>query len=160
MRQNRHSLYYSRYFTVNTGMVNHKCIKAKLYGQHFLATYRAIMLQLQAAIVCCPYYYPRTQQIFILQEVDTVSTFCNMKTSLNKWMIIAGIYEFSYTAVSRKVVQLKSIKAYATILKDMMGCGCSLLHRSSSSRVFSAMEGGAMNTCLRVLKETNWILSF
>ena len=25
---------------------------------------------------------------------------------------------------------------------------------SSSSRVFSAMEGGAMNTCLRVLKET------
>ena len=31
---------------------------------------------------------------------------------------------------------------------------------SSSSRVFSAMEGGAMNTCLRVLKETKWILSF
>ena len=31
---------------------------------------------------------------------------------------------------------------------------------SSSSRVFSAMEGGAMNTCLRVLKETTWILSF
>ena len=30
---------------------------------------------------------------------------------------------------------------------------------SSSSRVFSAMEGGAMNTCLRVLKETKWILS-
>ena len=27
---------------------------------------------------------------------------------------------------------------------------------SSSSRVFSAMEGGAMNTCLR---ETKWILS-
>ena len=34
-----------------------------------------------------------------------------------------------YTAVSRKVVQLKSIKAYATIPKRMMGCGCSLLHR-------------------------------
>ena len=31
---------------------------------------------------------------------------------------------------------------------------------SSSSRVFSAMEGGAMKTCLRVLKETKWILSF
>ena len=31
---------------------------------------------------------------------------------------------------------------------------------SSSSRVFSAMEGGAMNTCLHVLKETKWILSF
>ena len=33
---------------------------------------------------------------------------------------------------------------------------------SSSSQVFSAMEGGAMNTCLRVLKETKWIniLSF
>ena len=31
---------------------------------------------------------------------------------------------------------------------------------SSSSRVFSAMEGGAMNACLRVLKETKWILSF
>ena len=27
----------------------------------------------------------------------------------------------------------------------------------SSSRVFSAMEGGAINTCLRVLKETKWI---
>ena len=26
---------------------------------------------------------------------------------------------------------------------------------SSSSRVFSGMEGGAMNTCLHVLKETN-----
>ena len=34
-----------------------------------------------------------------------------------------------YTAVSTKVVQLESIKAYATIPKGMMGCGCSLLHR-------------------------------
>ena len=33
------------------------------------------------------------------------------------------------TAVSTKVVQLKSIKAYTTIPKGMMGCGCSLLHR-------------------------------
>ena len=33
-----------------------------------------------------------------------------------------------YTAVSRKVVQLKSIKANATIPKGMMGCGCLLLH--------------------------------
>ena len=30
---------------------------------------------------------------------------------------------------------------------------------SSSSRVFSAMEGDAMKTSLRVLKETKWILS-
>ena len=30
------------------------------------------------------------------------------------------------TAVSRKVVQLKSIEVYATIPKGMMGCGCSL----------------------------------
>ena len=37
--------------------------------------------------------------------------------------------ESQYTAVSRKVVQQKSIKAYATIPKGMMGCGCSLLHR-------------------------------
>ena len=57
-----------------------------------------------------------------------------------------------YTAVSTKVVQLKSIKAYATMPKGMMGCSC--------SRVFSAMEGGAMNTCLRVLKEIKWIQSF
>ena len=63
-----------------------------------------------------------------------------------------------YTAVSRKVVQLKSIKAHATIPKGMMGCGCSLA--SSSSRVYSELEGGAMNTCLHVLKETKWILSF
>ena len=35
-----------------------------------------------------------------------------------------------YTAVSRKVIQLKSTEAYATIPKGMMGCGCSLLlHR-------------------------------
>ena len=33
-----------------------------------------------------------------------------------------------YSAVSTKVVQLKSMKAYATIPKGMMGCGCSLLH--------------------------------
>ena len=31
---------------------------------------------------------------------------------------------------------------------------------SSVHEVFSALEGGAMNTCLRVLKETKWILSF
>ena len=31
-----------------------------------------------------------------------------------------------HTVVSRKVVQLKSIKAYATIPKGMMGCSCSL----------------------------------
>ena len=37
------------------------------------------------------------------------------------------------TAISRKVVQLKSIKAYATIPKDMKGCGCSLLHRQFTS---------------------------
>ena len=30
---------------------------------------------------------------------------------------------------------------------------------SSSSRVFSAMEGGAMNTCMHMLKEIKWILS-
>ena len=36
---------------------------------------------------------------------------------------------YIHTAVSRKVVQLKSIKAYATIPKGIMGCGCSLLHR-------------------------------
>ena len=64
----------------------------------------------------------------------------------------------AHTAVSRKVVQLKSIKAHATIPKGMMGCGCSLA--SSSSRVYSELEGGAMNTCLHVLKETKWILSF
>ena len=68
-------------------------------------------------------------------------------------------YPRIYTAVSTKVVQLKSIKAYATIPKGMMGCGCSLV-ASSISRVFSAMEVGAMNTCLRVLEETKWILSF
>ena len=41
-----------------------------------------------------------------------------------------------YTAVLRKVVQLKSITAYATIPKGMMGCGCSLLH--SQVHEFSA----------------------
>ena len=51
-------------------------------------------------------------------------------------------------------------QVHATMPKGMMGFGCSLLYRQSS-QVFSAMEGGAMNTCLRVLKaETKWILSF
>ena len=40
----------------------------------------------------------------------------------------AQLHVHMYTAVSRKVVQLKS-KTYATIPKGMMGCGCSLLHR-------------------------------
>ena len=39
-----------------------------------------------------------------------------------------GTY-IEHTAVSRKDVQLKSMKAYATIPKGMMGCDCSLLHR-------------------------------
>ena len=34
-----------------------------------------------------------------------------------------------YAAVSTKLVQLKSIKACATIPKGVMGCGCSMLHR-------------------------------
>ena len=61
----------------------------------------------------------------------------------------AAFLSFLYTAVnvSRKVVKLKSIKAYETIPKGMMGCACSLLCRQLSSRVFTAMEGGAMNTC-------------
>ena len=56
------------------------------------------------------------------------STLCRLLLSLcviAMWLIVGNIY----TAVSRKVVQLKSIKAYATIPKSMMGCGCSLLHR-------------------------------
>ena len=45
------------------------------------------------------------------------------------WYEATGGLGGGYTAVSTKVVQLKSIKAYATIPKGMMGCGCSLLHR-------------------------------
>ena len=63
---------------------------------------------------------------------------------------------FRDTAVSRKVVQLKSIKAYATIPKGMMGCSCSAVASSSQVDEFSAR----WNTCLHVLKETKWILSF
>ena len=44
----------------------------------------------------------------------------------------------------------------------MVGCGSSLLHRQVHSAMEDAtmMEGGAMNTCLRVLKETKWSPSF
>ena len=42
---------------------------------------------------------------------------------------VSLVFSDSDTAVSRKVVQLKSIKAYATIPKGMMGCSCLLLHR-------------------------------
>ena len=44
-----------------------------------------------------------------------------------------------HKAVSRKVIQLKSIKAYATIPKGMMRCACSLLHRQVQE--FSARDG-------------------
>ena len=40
-----------------------------------------------------------------------------------------AFYSVMHTAVSRNAVQLKSIKAYATIPKGMMGYSCSLLHR-------------------------------
>ena len=42
---------------------------------------------------------------------------------------IPQLYFQMNTAVSRKVVQLKSIKAHAIIPKGTMGCSCSLLHR-------------------------------
>lgn len=34
---------------------------------------------LQVAIVCCPHYHLREQQIFELQKVEIASTLCNMK---------------------------------------------------------------------------------
>ena len=40
---------------------------------------RATDVALQVVIVCCAYYHLRAQQIFVLQKVDAVSTFCNMK---------------------------------------------------------------------------------
>ena len=64
------------------------------------------------------------------------------------------------TAVSRKVVQLKSIKAYATITKGMMGCACPLLHRQVHA-VSSQRDGRRCYEYLfALLKETKWILSF
>ena len=65
-----------------------------------------------------------------------------------------------HTAVSRKVVQLKSILKSVRDNTERHDGLWLLTVASSSSRVFSALEGGAMNTCLRVLKETKWILSF
>ena len=62
---------------------------------------------------------------------------------------------YVYTAVSTKVVQLK--RRDNTETHDGL---CLFTVASSSSRVFSAMGGGAMNTCLHVFKETQWILSY
>ena len=60
--------------------------------------------------------------------------------------------QLCYTAVSRKVVQLKSInKAYATNIERHDGLWLFTVS-SSSSRVFSALEGSAMNTCLECLE--------
>ena len=57
-------------------------------------------------------------------------TLINKPDMLLQFIVTICLYHVvSYTAVSRKVVQLKSKKAYATIPKGMMGCGCSLLHR-------------------------------
>ena len=53
-------------------------LKAKQDERHFLATCRTINVGLQVAIVYSPYYDLRAQQIFMLQIVDAVSTFCNM----------------------------------------------------------------------------------
>ena len=43
------------------------------------------MLQLQVAIACCPYYHLRTQQIFMLQKVDAVSTFVSARIT---WALV------------------------------------------------------------------------
>ena len=63
-----------------------------------------------------------------------------------------------YTAVSTKVVQLKhqSVRDN-TERHDRLWL---FTVASSSSQVFSVMEGSAMNTCLHVLKEIKWTLSF
>ena len=53
-----------------------------------------------------------------------------------------------YRAVSRKVVQLKSILSVRDNTERHDGLWLFTI-ASSSSRVLSAMEGGAMNTCLR-----------
>ena len=75
---------------------------------------------------------------------------------------MCSTYIHIYTAVSRKVVQLKRPEKHQSVRNNTERHDGLWLFTvaSSSSRVFSAMEGGAMNTCLRVLKETKWILSF
>ena len=40
-------------------------LRPREYGQHFLATCRVTNVTLQVAIVCCPYYHLRAQQIFM-----------------------------------------------------------------------------------------------
>ena len=54
---------------------------------------------------------------------------CLPKLVFVSFLMEEPFYFTKHTAVSTKVVQLKSIKAYATLPKGMMGCGCSLLHR-------------------------------
>ena len=68
-------------------------------------------------------------------------------------------YLHVYTAFSTKVVQLKKHQSVRDNTERHDGLWLFTV-ASSSSRVFSATEGGAMNTCLHVFKETKWILSF
>ena len=81
--------------------------------------------------------------IFTIFLRDNYRWICFCIRRHNSFVQKEHLMHFLNSAVSTKVVQLKSIKAYPTIPKGMMGCGCSLLHRQSS-RVFSAMEGGVM----------------
>ena len=62
-----------------------------------------------------------------LEKSTIADNFSVLKKCRNKFDFL--VYEMLFTAVSRKVVQQKSIKAYASMPKGMMGCGCSLLHR-------------------------------
>ena len=53
--------------------------RSKINGQVIMATFSCNLsrnnVALQVAIVCCPYYHLRAQQIFLLQEIDALSTF-------------------------------------------------------------------------------------
>ena len=67
--ENTKSLSFSKFTRLN----------AKLHGQHCLATCRGTNVALKVAIVCCAYYHLGGRQIFMLQKVDFVFNFCNMK---------------------------------------------------------------------------------
>ena len=95
---------------------------------------------LQVAMVCCSYYHRRARQIFLLQKVETASTFCNMKILLCAEVVIRATNNrnLKCNTVARQVARkCCPYDLGFTILCDFISTWCSYHarnHIQSASR--------------------------
>ena len=94
-------------------------IKAKKYGQHFLATCGATLC-VQVAKLCCPYYHPRKQHQDLLPNVEPSSTSCNMLLQLATLKFVARQVACGGGNTGNKALQLAKQQCCATSCKEML----------------------------------------